>query len=125
MIIRCLLILTVLFVMAGCSSKPAKPEPYFLTNVTSDGVKQFALTIDLEGRKRGGRNHDGNERKKRDRSKRDEKVGSDKRITKPEEMLDRLLDRNQFCELGYEITEQYMREGKWLARGHCNEKAKH
>lgn len=123
---RCLMIGFTVFSIAGCSSKPDKPEQFFSTHIKADGTKQFALTIEMNARKKGskGRGKGDGERKERGRKNQSEKADGGNSEDMPMRMVERHLDRNNFCTLGYEITEQYMREGKLLIRGQCNEKAK-
>lgn len=114
------------FAMAACNSKPEKPEPFFSTYVKADGTKQFALTIEMNARKKGskGRGKGDGERKERGRKNQAEKADRGNIEEMAVRMVERQLDRNNFCTLGYEITEQYVQEGKLLIRGQCNEKAK-
>ena len=123
---RCLMIGLTVLAIAACSSKPEKPEPFFSTHVKADGTKQFALTIEMNSRKKNskGRGKGDGERKERGRKNQADKADRGNIEEMAVRMVDRHLDRNNFCTLGYEITEQYMQEGKLLIRGQCNEKAK-
>ncbi len=123
------ILLFAVLVIAGCTSTPEKPKQYFSTNVTEEGVKQFALTIVLEDRKK--RNLDPSQlKKKRGRGDKgrnregDVKPNQSGREEKMLKMLDMHLARSEFCSFGYEITEQYQREGSFNIRGQCNETAK-
>lgn len=123
---RCFIFLLLAFVLTACSTKPDKPEQFFTTNITADGIKQFAITIDMEARKKGnrGRGKGNGERKEGRNKNQGERTDRSKVQDKAEQIVNRHMTRNNFCTLGYEITEQFVQEGRLLIRGHCNEKAK-
>ena len=120
-LLKALLVTISLVLIIGCSTKPERPEHYFSTNISADGTKQFALTIQQQERSKTKRNRRGKGEGKGNKGARDDRgEGQDRLIT----LLERELDRTNFCSVGYQITERYRREGNLLIRGQCNEKAK-
>jgi len=122
-----LLILSLFVLLGGCSSKPDTPKEYLSTNISKEGVKQFALTINVDTKRkskgeRGDRRGSGERRGQKQGTKID--IDQSKVEARMTSIVDRHLSKTNFCELGYEITEQYRREGNWIIRGHCNEQAK-
>lgn len=120
-LLKTLLLAICLILVIGCSTKPERPEHYFSTNISADGTKQFALTIKQQERSKTKRNRRGKGEGKGNKGGKDDRAeGQDRLIT----LLERELDRTNFCSVGYQITERYRREGSLLIRGQCNEKAK-
>ena len=120
----------VLITLAACSSSnKQKPEHYFVTHIEQDGTKLFSMTM-VSKQNRGNKTR--GDKSRRDRSQegksRDKRQGSSG--SKPNKspdtiaILERYLDKENFCQLGYEITDNYRPEGKIIVRGKCNDKQK-
>lgn len=113
--------------IVGCAASPdkGKPEQYFSTQVSNDGRKLFSLSVTLPGKDRkylrrltSGRGPDVRESKEQ-MEKRNGQAAQQHRYV---DLLERHLDVQGYCKLGYEITEQYRRGDFYMIQGQCNDK---